>query len=199
MNTEIYFIYDSHCPWSYATTKLVNCIAKAYPDMPIHLLHTCYYDGSDGVTKKQISLVEELSAADFGDDYADYSDSPKDATMAANLLTWIQNKTPEFSLPVLNALQEAHFVHGNPLREKEDFNEVLKPFKLSPPVKIFKDKMTKDVLGNLQGIEELQELMQTKAFPALLLAKDQNLVLLNHNLYLLEPQAIVEAVALELK
>ena len=35
----LYFIYDSHCPWSYATTPLVNAISEAYPEMNLNLMH----------------------------------------------------------------------------------------------------------------------------------------------------------------
>ncbi len=199
MNTEIYFIYDSHCPWSFATTQLVNSIHKAYPEMPIHLLHTVYYGGSDGVSKKQLDQVQELSNVRFGKDYLRFADAPKDATMTANFVTWLENKNPTVALDVLNALQKEHFIDGNPLHERDDFDDVLKQFKLSPPVKIFKDKLSKDVELNLGGIAELQDVIRTAAFPALLLAKDDNLVLLNHNLYLLEPDAISDAIALELK
>jgi hypothetical protein len=40
--------------------------------------------------------------------------------------------------------------------------------------------------------------MGTKAIPALLLAIDERLILLNHNFYLKHPKAIVEAIDLEL-
>ena len=38
----------------------------------------------------------------------------------------------------------------------------------------------------------------TQAIPALLLAIDDELILLNHNFYLTQPEAVVEAVKIEL-
>jgi len=45
----------------------------------------------------------------------------------------------------------------------------------------------------------LQDIIATKAIPALLLAIDDNLILLNHNFYLNEPEAIVEAIKIEIQ
>lgn len=47
-------------------------------------------------------------------------------------------------------------------------------------------------------IFDMQDVIGTKAIPALLLAVNDNLTLLNHNMYLLEPKAIVEAIKSEL-
>lgn len=199
MNAEIYFIYDSHCPWSYATTQLVNSIRASYPDMPIHLLHIAFYDGTDGFTYKQAKQIADQSSVDFGDDYLSFVQDRKDSTLTANLVTWVQNREPRYALDLLNAIQKEHFQNGNPFVEKSDFNDIVEQFKLSPPAKVFKNNLTKDVEMNMQGIAELQEVTYTDAFPALLLAKDETLVMLNHNLYLTEPNAISEAIALELK
>ena len=42
---ELFYIYDTHCPWSYATTKLTNEIAKAFPQIKINLWHCANYEG----------------------------------------------------------------------------------------------------------------------------------------------------------
>ncbi|WP_371372842.1 protein-disulfide isomerase [Thalassotalea aquiviva] len=199
MNAEIYFIYDSHCPWSYASTALLNHIHHAYKDMPIHLFHVVHYDGSDGIEVKTAKQVQAQSSVTFSENYLRFIQDDKDGTISANLLTWVNKREPAKSLAVLNALQKAHFQDGNPLRQQDDFNDIIKEFKLSPPAKVFRSVLSKDAEFNLAGIAELQELMQTQAFPALLLAKDDNLILLNHNLYLTKPETIVEAVELELK
>ena len=44
----------------------------------------------------------------------------------------------------------------------------------------------------------MQEIIGTPAIPALMLAIDDNLILLNHNLYLKDPTTIVEAINLEI-
>lgn len=199
MNTELFFIYDSHCPWSYATTALVSSIHKAYPDININLWHIAHYDGSDSAGKEQADTVSKQSSANFGMDYIRNAEQPKDATMTANIMAWIQNKQPMQALDVLIALQEQHFVYNNPLTEKEDFLETIKSFKISPPEKVFKSELSKDSEFALHEIIEMQEIIDTQAFPALLLAVDERLVMLNHNLYLTNPDKIIEAVALELK
>ncbi len=198
MNTELFFIYDSHCPWSYATTALVNELHQAFPEMTINLWHIAHYEGTDSAGSSQVDAVSKQSAANFGQDYTRFADSHQDSTMTANLMAWLQNKQSIQALDVLNALQKELFIEGNGLNSKPDFDSVLAEFKLSPPNKIFKNQLTKDAEFNLADIAEMQELIETTAFPALLLAVDDRLVLLNHNLYLTKPNAIVAAVKLEL-
>ncbi|WP_372882700.1 protein-disulfide isomerase [Psychromonas sp.] len=194
MTPELFFIYDSHCPWSYASTALVNEIEKSYPEMVIHLWHCAHYDGTDSVGHVHVDSVAKQSGAKFGKEYIRYADSPKNSTMAANLMAWLQNKQPEKALTVLNALQAAHFIEGNPLTNKHDFNHIIERFKLSPPNKIFKEELSGEAQYTLSDINEVQEFMNTTAFPALLLTAGDNAVLLNHSLYLQKPQTIVQAV-----
>ncbi|NMP16380.1 protein-disulfide isomerase [Thalassotalea sp. Y01] len=198
MNAELFFIYDSHSPWSYASSALVEQIHKAFADMPIHLWHIAYFDGNDSPGKKQAQQVAEQSAADFGMDYLQYADDSKDSLMSANFMAWAANKQPHQAIAILRALQQQHFVDNNPFLDKEDFQSLCDTFKLSPPGKVFKDTLTRDAEYALAEIDEIQQVINTKAFPALLLAVDDNLVLLNHNLYLTKPEAIIDAIKMEL-
>ncbi len=113
MIPELYFIYDSHCPWSYASLPLLNAIEKAYPEMIIHAWHCAHYDGSDCAGYKQVNDAERQSTVKFGQEHIRFADSPKKSIMAANLMAWLQNKQPLKSLAVLNALQKEHFIEGN--------------------------------------------------------------------------------------
>lgn len=194
MTPELFFIYDSHCPWSYASTALVNEIEKSCPEMVIHLWHCAHYDGSDCAGHAQVDSVSKQSAVKFGKQYIRFADSPKNATMTANFMTWLQNKQPEKALTVLNAFQTAHFIEGNPLTCKHDFNHIIEQFKLSPPNKIFKEELSNEAQYALSDIHEVQEFMKTTAFPALLLTVGDKAVLLDHSLYLKKPEMIVRAV-----
>jgi len=199
MATELFFIYDTHCPWSYATTPLVNELTKAFPKIKLHLFHIAHYDGEDGISPQVLEAVSADSKLSFGENYRQGLNRAKDSTVAANLMTWTQNKAGHAALPLLNALQQAHFQQGNELQSQAELEEIIGELKLSPPAKVFNgDKLTKEAELGLHDIEELQQIIGTNAFPALLLANDDNLVLLNHNLYLSAPKAIVEAVELEL-
>jgi len=114
-------------------------------------------------------------------------------------MTWAQLKTPELALPLLNAIQEAHFTQGNSLGKKDDFEKIITELKLSPPAKVLKsDKLSKDAQELVEEVYALQEIIATQAIPALLLAIGDELILLNHNFYLTQPNAIIEAVQLEL-
>ncbi len=200
MTTELYFLYDTHCPWSYAATRLVNEIQKAYPQIEIHLWHNAYYDGDVSIKPHNISEVTDLSGVQFDKSYLDSLSTNKDSTLAANLMTWAQYKSPHHALPLLNALQEAHFQQGNPLESEADLADIISELKLSPPAKVFKsNKLSKDAEALVHEIFALQEIINTQAIPALLLAIDDDLILLNHNFYLKEPKAIIEAIELELK
>ena len=196
---QLFFLYDSHCPWSYAVTPLVNEINNAFPDITLHLWHTAFFDGNTKVSKKEINEVETLAAINFSSQYKDKINDNKNSSIAANIMTWAQHKTPELALPLLNALQQAHFEQGNSLTTPDDLTDIVSTLKFSPPAKVFKnDKLSKDVLMQLEEIFSLQEIIGTEAIPALLLAVDDQLVLLNHNFYLTQANAIVEAVQLEL-
>jgi protein-disulfide isomerase-like protein with CxxC motif len=200
---QLFFLYDSHCPWSYVTTKLVNEINQAFPDITINLWHAAFFDGKNDDSKSsklnEIKAVENLANIKFSTAYQKLLEENKSSILAANLMTWAQHKTPHLALPLLNALQKAHFEQGNRLSSQVDLDDIIDDLKLSPPSKVFKnDKLSKDVFMQLEEIYSLQEMMNTEAIPALLLAVDDQLILLNHNFYLTQPNAIVEAVELEL-
>ncbi len=199
MTSELYFIYDSHCPWSYASSVLVNELARAYPEMTIHAWHCAHYDGSDCAGRQQVDAVAKQSGVKFGKEHIRFTDSPKDSVMTANLMAWLQNKQPEKVLPVLDALQKAHFIEGNPLGCKHDFTAIIEQLKLSPPNKVFRAKLSDEAEYILADVAELQEFMGTNAFPALLLTQEDRAVLLDHSLYLNKPAMIVKAVKKELQ
>jgi protein-disulfide isomerase-like protein with CxxC motif len=198
MTPELYFIYDSHCPWSYATTVLVNSLAEACPEIDIHFWHCANYDGNDCAGKNTVDEVLKKSSVKFGKEHIRFVDSPKNSMMTANLMTWLENKQPEKVLPVLNAIQNAHFIDGNPLGCKHDFMTIIDELKLSPPNKVFKDELTQESEFVLSDIAELQEFMGTNAFPALLLTHDDKAVLLDHSIALNNPQAFVRSVKKQL-
>lgn len=199
LSAELFFLYDTHCPWSYAATPLVNEINKAYPNITLHLWHSAFFDGSASIKASELKSVEELTDINFSTAYQEALKQHVDSTLSANLMTWAQHKAPHLALPLLNSIQKAYFEQGNQLTTKADFDEIIDVLKLSPPTKVFKsDKLNKDVLIQLEEIFALQEIINTEAIPALLLAVDDQLVLLNHNYYLMQPKAIVEAVQLEL-
>jgi len=194
MHPELYFIYDSHCPWSYASTPIVNTIRKNFPDVEIHFWHCAHYDGSDCAGFSQIKAAEKESGLEFGQEHIRFADSPKNATLTANFMAWLQGKQQDKVLPVLNALQKAHFAEGNPLGCKNDFMEIIAQFKLSPPNKVFKDELTNEALYQQSDIKELQEFMQTTAFPAMLLTYGDNAVLLDHARFINKPLNITNEV-----
>ena len=200
MTMELFFIYDTHCPWSYAATPLVNEVSKVFPHINILLWHNAYYDGETYVEQKDIDDVIALSGAEFSQAYLDNLGHKKDSTYAANIMTWAQNKEPQQALTILNNLQRIHFGLGNELDSKESVQEVVKELKLSLPSKILKnEKLTSDAEMVVHEIFALQEVIQTKAIPALLLAIDDELILFNHNFYLDNPKGIIEAIELEVE
>lgn len=199
-NAELFYIYDSHCPWSYASTVLVEKVLSAFPSITFRAMHIGYYDGDNKVSPTTITAVRELSQVTFGANYIDTLNYAKDSTLAANLMAWVQNKSAKSAFELLTKLQHAHFVLGNELIDEESVSEIIDELKLSPPAKCLQsNKLTKDAEFAIHDIIELQELIGTQAIPAMLLACNENLVLLNHNLYLAEPDAIIEAVNAELE
>lgn len=199
MSSELFFIYDSHCPWSYATTPLVVALQDAFPEMDVNAWHCANYDGGNAVGFNTIKAVESESDVEFSNEYVRFVDSPKSSVMCANLLTWLATKQADKLLPVLQAIQHEHFVEGNSLGKKIDFNQIAETFKLSVPNKVFKEELNKDALFVLSDISDLQAFMGTVSFPALLLVHNDSAVLLNHAQYLRDPQALVADVAKKLQ
>lgn len=200
MSAELFFIYDSHCPWSYAATPLINAIAIALPDIQLNLWHSARYEGDELINQHTLDAVSDDSNIEFSSPYLDKVALEKDSTISANLLAWTQSKSPQLVLPLLNAIQEQHFQRGNPLTSEHDFTDIINTLKISPPTKVFNNKkLAKDAEMTIHSILQLQEIIETSAIPALLLAVDDNLIMLNHNFYLKQPESIVEAIILELK
>lgn len=197
---ELFYIYDSHCPWSYASTVLVEKVLNAFPAINLRAMHVGYYDGDNKVSPTTITAVKEFSDVEFGANYIDTLNYPKDSTLAANLMAWVQNKSAKSAFELLTKLQHAHFVLGNDLSDKDSVSEIIDELKLSPPAKCLQsNKLTKDAEFAIHDIIDIQELIGTQAIPAMLLACKESLVLLNHNLYLEKPNAIIDAVKLELE
>jgi protein-disulfide isomerase-like protein with CxxC motif len=199
MSTELYFIYDSHCPWSYATTAIVAEIKANFPQINLQLLNTAYYDGQSVIDVSTIESVKGLTSAEFSTSYLNALDETKDSTLCSNLMTWVQNKAPHCALELLQALQHQHFVKANNCTQRQEIENIINQFKLSPPAKCLQnERLTKDAEFVVHEITALQELIGTAAIPALMLAVGDNLILLNHNLYLEQPEQIVTAIEQEL-
>ncbi len=204
---QLFFLYDNHCPWSYVVTPLVDEITQAFPDINLHLWHAAFFDGKDNSNTSsntssksaELAKVEKLANIHFSSSYQKTIEHNTNSTLSANLMTWAQHKAPNLALTLLKALQRALFEQGNNLAKQSDFDDTIAQLKISPPTKVLKkDKLSNDALAQQEEIFDLQEIINTEAIPALLLAIDDELVLLNHNFYLTEPKAIVEAVQLEL-
>lgn len=198
MNTELYFIYDSHCPWSYAATPVVEALQAAFPKMMVNLLHTAHYIGKDSAGEEQVSAVKKVSKVKFGQQHMRYVDSPKNSIKTANLMKWLQNTQPKKQLDVLIALQKMHFLEGNPLDNKHDFSALAEQFKLSPSNKVFKEELSLDAEQALEDIVEIQQLLGTNRFPAMVMVVDDNAIFIDHSKHLNQPDTVVDAVKQEI-
>lgn len=202
MAAELFFIYDTHCPWSYAATPLINAVNESLPKVNINLWHCAYFSDADGLVshdKKQLQEIESRSSVEFSQSYANQLQQGVDSTLCANLMTWAAIKIPKQALPLLNAIQSAHFSQGNKLAIQNDLNDLITEFKLSPPAKVLNHaRLSNDAEAQVHEVYALQEIINTQAIPAVLLAVDNELILLNHNLYLTSPNDFVDAVSIEL-
>ncbi|WP_394201553.1 protein-disulfide isomerase [Shewanella waksmanii] len=198
MTQALYFIYDSHCPWSYAATPLVNALHQAFPKMAMNFLHAAHFVGKDSAGEQQVKAVQQVSDVVFTDAHMRYVNSPKSSIKTANFMKWLQNKQPEKQVEVLNAIQEAHFTQGNPLDNKHNFNDIIAEFKLSPSNKVFKDQLSQDAELSLNDIAEIQQMIGTHHFPVLVMTQNDNAIFIDHSKYLSNPKAVVEAVNEEL-
>ncbi|MGB0899110.1 MAG: protein-disulfide isomerase [Psychrobium sp.] len=198
MTNQLYFVFDSHCPWSYACLPLVNEVAKAYPEMELHLWHAAHYAGKDSPSQNLIDAVKSDSVVKFSKDYEANLSRKKNSQIAANVMSWLTNKQPQHALNVLNSIMQQHFVENSDMDIPSNFEDIMADLKLSPPAKAFKDKLSNDAQQIIEDIGEIQELIRMRSFPIMLLAMGDNAVLLDHSHYLKHPAKIVEAVKLEL-
>ena len=200
MKAQLYFIYDCLCPWSYAATRLVSEIDAQLADkVELVLLNNCRYENGELPSLKQAKQVEEISEIQLSQAFKNAISQPQASTLTANLMAWASRKAPGQALPLLQAIQHQWFEQGQLISEPEHLQELISKLKLSPPAKTLKTvQPSKDAAFDINEADSIAELTHTAAIPALLLAMGDNLVLLNHNYYLNQPAAIVDAVKLEL-
>jgi protein-disulfide isomerase-like protein with CxxC motif len=202
MTAELFFIYDSHCPWSYATTPLVSAFKTSFPDITINLWHCAYFSDAESnsiITQQQIKQVKAQSNVNFSPKYIEKIAVIKDSTLCANLMTWANAKAPGQALALLNSIQSAHFGEGNALNSEEALKDIIAEHKLSTPAKVFNaKKLTSDAAAQVHEVYALQEIIETQAIPALLLAINDNLILLDHSLYLQNSEGFIDAINTEL-
>lgn len=110
----------------------------------------------------------------------------------------MQDKQANKQLALLNALQAAHFVEGNPLNTKHDFNAIVEKLKLSPSNKVFKDELSVDAENILEAIAEIQQMLGTTSFPVLVMTVNDNAIFIDHSQYLNNPKGVVTAVEQEI-
>ena len=85
---QLFFLFDSHCPWSYVATRLINEINNAFPDITLNLWHTAFFDGKSNESAKvrlaEIKEVEKLADIDFSNKYHNIIDTDKNSILSAN-------------------------------------------------------------------------------------------------------------------
>ncbi|MGS0676796.1 protein-disulfide isomerase [Shewanella sp. 0m-4] len=194
----LYFIYDSHCPWSYAVTPIAAELINAFDFTEIHLLHCAHYNGKDAPKKDQVSQVRAISPVVFGDDYVKQVSTKVNSIKSANFMSWAQSKQADKEFELLQALQKQHFVTGNPLNSREDFEPIIAQYKLSPSNKVFKDVISHEAESVLAGIADIGEAIGTSAFPVLVLTYGDDAIFIDHSQYLAKPEDVVIAVQKEL-
>ncbi|MGS0680661.1 protein-disulfide isomerase [Shewanella sp. 125m-7] len=194
----LYFIYDSHCPWSYATTPVVAELINAFDFAETHLLHCAHYNGKDAPKMAQVDQVRTLSPVTFGDAYLKQGSHKANSIKMANFMSWVQSKQADKEFELLQAMQQQHFVEGNALNSREDFDKIINQYKLSPSNKVFKDAISHEAESVLAGIAEIGQAIGTSAFPVVVMTLGDEAIFIDHSLYLAKPEDVVAAVKQEL-
>ncbi|MDR8523813.1 protein-disulfide isomerase [Shewanella fidelis] len=194
----LYFIYDSHCPWSYATTPVVAELINAFEFSDLHLLHCAHFNGSDAPKKAQIEQVSKLSKVVFGDNYLTQNKQKVSSIKVANFMSWVQSKQASKEFELLQVIQQQHFVAGNSFETRADFDKLINQYKLSPSNKVFKDALSHEAESVLAGIAEIGEAIGTNAFPVLVMTSGDQAIFIDHSQHISAPEGVVAAVRKEL-
>ncbi|WP_299805041.1 protein-disulfide isomerase [uncultured Shewanella sp.] len=194
----LYFIYDSHCPWSYAATPVVEELLNAFDYSDIHLLHCAHFNGSDAPKKAQVEQVSGLGTVEFSDTYFKQLSNKVSSVKTANFMSWVQSKQADKEFELLKALQHQHFVEANPLNSRDDFDKIINQYKLSPSNKVFKDALSHEAESVLAGIAEIGEAIGTNAFPVLVMTSGDEAIFIDHSQHLATPKDAVKVVREEL-
>ena len=194
----LYFIYDSHCPWSYATTPVVAELINAFEFSDLHLLHCAHFNGSDAPKKAQIEQVSKLSKVVFGDNYLTQNQQKVSSIKVANFMSWVQSKQASKEFELLQVIQQQHFVAGNSFETRADFDKIINQYKLSPSNKVFKDALSHEAESVLAGIAEIGEAIGTNAFPVLVMTSGDQAIFIDHSQHISAPEGVVAAVHKEL-
>ena len=134
----------------------------------------------------------------FGDAYLKQGSNKANSFKMANFMSWVQSKQADKEFELLQAMQQQHFVEGNALNSREDFDKIINQYKLSPSNKVFKDAISHEAESVLAGIAEIGQAIGTSAFPVVVMTLGDEAIFIDHSQYLAKPEDVVIAVQKEL-
>lgn len=193
MKTSIlHYIYDPVCGWCYGAAPLIKS-ASDLPDIQIELHAGGLWMGADEkkVTPQLREFVmtndariSQLTGQVFGDGYFNglltnhnaiiTSEPPIRAILAA------QCQSPQMGLPMLQAIQQAHFVKGHEVSQAETLIALAQDLGLNV-AQFEADFNQVDVQNHVTATRQLMTRFQAQGFPTLLLEINGHVHRLNHS------------------
>jgi putative protein-disulfide isomerase len=199
----LHYIYDPLCGWCYAGAPLLDTLINHYPDMPI-FMHAGGLFFQQPITedieqhiREHDARIHKLSGQPFGDNYlygllnddATLLDSPR--VIPAMLAMEKLDKTT--CVPMLKAIQDAHYVDGLKVVEREVLAELAN--KLGQATRSFL-RAYDEFLGaptdaHMAATRKLMTQMGEPGFPAFVIQEGEQMRLFDHNALYGKPQEFI--------
>jgi putative protein-disulfide isomerase len=200
MSTILHYIYDPLCGWCYAAESLIEA-AASLGSLPVVLHGGGLFAGTRLPAAQRAYIrgadqrIGQLSGQSFGTAYLDgLLDDPAtvyDSRPPLAALLAAQSLQPDSGLPLLKAIQHAHYHAGRRVVEPQVLAELAAAIGLE---RAAFDRAYADFAGSRTGrhIEQTRELMErtgVQGFPSFVLQNGDRLAVFRHELHYGKPEA----------
>ena len=208
MNVKLHYIFDPLCGWCYAASPLLAALSERFGSQLELVLHPglLFAQPSDIAPAYREHIVSAdrriaaLTGVDFGASYIErvrhmavlryHSEPPAAAVLA------VMAQQPELGLPMLEAIQRSHYVHGANVSDVATLSALA--LNLGLDASEFACALPLALAALPVAVDEARRLLDEvggSGFPALVLERDSQYLRLDHSSAYGQPQVLVARVA----
>lgn len=208
MNKVLHYIHDPLCGWCYAAEALAEAAADLAPgqfEIRLHaggLFHgTRLSDAKRAHIRIADARIGEMTGQVFGQAYLNglLSDphTVYDSTQPIRGILAADKVKPESALPMLKALQRAHYRNGLRIVETPTIIEVAESIALDAAqfAEVFDKVSEKDLAGHLESTHELMDKVRAHGFPTFVAQAGTHFEVLPHEHFYGNAQGFADAMA----
>ena len=208
MNVKLHYIFDPLCGWCYAASPLLRALSERFGSqlkLALHpgLLFAQPRDIDPAYREHIISADQRIAAlagVDFGVSYIErvrntavlryHSEPPAAAVLA------VMAQRPELGLPMLEAIQRSHYVHGENVSDVATLSALALNLGLEAPA--FAHALPLALAALPVAVDAARRLLDEvggSGFPTLVLERNGQYLRLDHSSAYGQPEVLVRRVA----